>query len=492
MNISRTGGAALVMHIPVTQPVAADPEPLTTDEQNLLKTIRGLASTGQSGDLWAALSAAGGFKRQANAKFRALAAELIGVIPDRAIVNDGTVWPHLAQCVVNISDSESMGRLVAALLRRDGRAVDVAIELIAAMWKHKPHEADLPTLTDLVIDTACRGEPTAARLHKSIDLVRVIEDPDFRSRTAQPLKLQLFARIEQAARTAASDSSAEVQWHTQDLVSILDPRLGRNDELVERLLQLLPGLLEPPVIAGNLRFCHGSAGTVDALCLAALRLADHHKARLAQTLLSLTLTSGNLLQMAKMVRSISDEQIRDGVQAALYPQLVARARPKHAGDSVTALFAEAIYIDQGQHPELLAPMLQQVIEVLGPGEQDRIALLTLQIDPDGLVVQPGTQVRDSQNARNPDRLVGGRLFFYISELAQRREFLQEACRRRSGPQQLDAISQALGGVRDLALTTQAYVGTSIHPSDWLRLREMLDAARNQAPALQGNPPHCNA
>jgi len=105
-------------------------------------------------------------------------------------------------------------------------------------------------------------------------------------------------------------------------------------------------------------------------------------------------------------------------------------------------------------------------------ERDDIAILSFHLDPDGQLAVPGSEVRETGNARNPEKLTGGTPFEYPDWLAARRKVLQDA---RPAVNAKPALVENLPNA--LAEITQAYATSraDVKVADWDGLRDVLVA-----------------
>ncbi|WP_152682816.1 hypothetical protein [Caenimonas sp. SL110] len=403
----------------------------------------------------------------------------------------GPQWAH-AVARISDSDPESLHGVVRALLRSDDRtAHKAAIRLVQTMWWYQLHENDLPQLTADVINAACGPRPIAGLRWVLPELLARIDDADIRARAALPMKLMLLSQAEQY-QAQGHETSYDCS-PVEQLIEALDTCPGEDAALVERLSRKLPGILA--TLSGNF--------TDDDLrqSLGMIRLFFHHPAialdlkeqlasALAHTFCSAALEArrAGWGQMHEFVHLVCLSALYLSCDTGL--RRLAQVLPGLAAAEDLLMapgIVRLIIEEQAQDPEQTGLLLAKILKRYGMsvrGQDDRTdktALLTFLIDPDGLAVQPDTQVRDSQNALNPDRLVGGVPVSYLAELAARREVLHDACARQTTPPHAQATAAALPQV--LALISQGYVGTSVQMSDWPGLLQTLFAARAAMPEI---------
>jgi hypothetical protein len=189
-----------------------------------------------------------------------------------------------------------------------------------------------------------------------------------------------------------------------------------------------------------------------------------------------------------LVQSVSDEQVREQLQARLYPKLLQFAEDESLRSVPQTLLKSIKYlmlVDRGTNPHVLDILMKAADQFCTqlPVLQDEFALLTFQADPDGGVFRPGTQERDVSNEKNPDMLVG-KLFFYPRWLADRRALLQQAAPAIVEGRVRDRISPIPLEVREVAQITENYSGLPVQPSDWPKLLQVLQQARPAHQAAQ--------
>ncbi|WP_152682817.1 hypothetical protein [Caenimonas sp. SL110] len=425
--------------------------------------------------------------------------------------------PEWAKLIVRLAGMDSVRGVLAALLRRDGIAHEVASLLIENLCDYELHTGDCPEMAKDVINAACVAGPSVRPPYSLLPTLQRIRDADLRTSAARPLKLALFGEIDSYVPRLGEMS---YDW-VSNLILVLDTCPDTDQELVRRMLQRLPQILvtlgsnfshgELRKVMGEIRlFFHHTevphdqkqqlAGAVATSFSKAARqpeLANRHqwrefahvtclsfpylssddqKGSLGEVLPSFA-AGDDLLLVAHMANSISARQTRTAVQTGLYPKLLAAA--EHG--SALELLTEAIRI----RPEKNANLLPEILKAYGhlfPGnveDIDTAALLTFQIDPDGHAIEPGSRVEHDQTAQG----VNETPICYPPPLAARRTVLQAAWKQAFSKQRVDAIWTTLGGERGVAALTRAHAGTSVHPSDWPHLHQALVAARASFPQI---------
>jgi hypothetical protein len=427
-----------------------------------------------------------------------------------------------------------VGELLAVRLRADGpgrgeAAICMATAVVQHLCSFAPDERAVSDLAESVVEAALAHNPTAEIMNACTEMVDKIPDREVRGEFSSAVAHACIDEIERPSWRHPEDK-APIGPYVMALgnaMRVLGPledhgagaKIRLGDLFVKTAAKAVAGLergsnydyrSEWELVAGVFDYpCvpaerksevakqfadsflrsedtwqhllkspvwHSDRPRFEALLGSTPHLPRSAVAPVAAALIKGCTQARELVLLSRAVRSFANEPGLEETQKQLIGYLLRFAR----SDRVDTLrcYREVMHISQETHLDVLQRLLNIDFDSLQEEHLDQVAVMSFQADPDGRAFRPGSEVRDTGlGSQNKDFILKGEPFVYPQCLASRRMLLRSTAAAHAAARVFNENTPAY--VRVQADITTGYLGTSVQPSDWPILLNVLRSKREQ-------------